>query len=189
MLIKQGACLRLLNSIKNGYAAFFVLLFIGLACHSHSLYGVTYHLYIADLAASFIQIPTSNVSGESSTIASSYLAGVAPIYNKNNENVGTYSGSFLSIQTEDAIHTNISNYFSADKAVLIKDRFIVTWFMPTTPINLELNSIINSMVTEYAVRVPTSVGVAPTSGITFDVIISSDSEKIYFKFLTNPRFS
>lgn len=100
MLIKQNAGLRLLYSIKNGYAAFLLLLFIGFACHSHPLYGVTYHLIIADLAASFIEIPTSNVSGESSTIASNYLIGEAPIYNFNNKKVGTYSASFISMQTE-----------------------------------------------------------------------------------------
>ena len=78
MLIKRGAAL--------------LLLFIGLACHSHSLYGVkspeqetiTYYLYISDFADSFIEIPTSNVTVESPTIASSYLAGRAPIYDVNN---------------------------------------------------------------------------------------------------------
>jgi hypothetical protein len=184
MLIKQGAGLRLRNSIKNGYAVLLLLLFIGLTCHSHPLHGanrtepktMTYYLYISDFADSFIEIPTSNVSVDSPTIASSYLAGRAPIYNVNNMQVGTCSASFLNMQTEDGIFTDISNYLSADNGL------IVTWFTPTTLINLELDSIVNSMITECTVVATTKVGVAPFFGQTFNLIVSSDSEKIYFQF-------
>lgn len=179
MLIKQAAGLKLPDFIKNGYAAF-LLLFIGLACQSHHVYGVnqtiTYYLYIADFAASFIQIPTSNVAVDSSTLASSYLAGRAPIYNVNNMKVGTCSASFLNMQNEDGIFTDISNYLSADNGL------IVTWFTPTKLINLELDSIINSMVTECTVVATTKVGVSPFFGQTFDLIVSSNGGKIYFQF-------
>ncbi len=184
MLIKQDAGLRLLNSFKNGYSTILLLLFVGLACHSQSLYGInynepetiTYYLNIADFAESFIEIPTSNVSVDSSTIASSYLAGRASIYDVNNIKVGTCSASFLSMQTEDGIYTDISNYLSADNGL------IVTWFTPTTLINLELDSIIHSMVTECTVVVTTKVGFAPLFGQTFNLIVSSDGGKIYFQF-------
>jgi hypothetical protein len=183
MLIKQATGLRLLNSIKNGYAAFLLLLFIGLTCHSHPLHAIptepttfTYYLNISDFANSFIEIPTSNVSDPSTTIASSYLAGRAPIYDVNNINVGTCSASFLNIQTVDGIYTDISNYLTSD------DGLIVTWFTPTTLINLELDSIINSMVTECTVVVTTKVGVAPLFGQTFDLIVSSANGKINFQF-------
>ena len=180
----QNINLRLLNFIKSGYATLFLWLFIGLGSHSQPLYGVnhtepktiTYYLYIADFADSFIQIPTSNVSVGSPTIASSYLAGRAPIYNADNIQVGTCSASFLSMETEDGIFTDISNYLSADNGL------IVTWFTPTTLINLELDSIINSMVTECTVVVTTKVGFAPLFGQTFDLIVSSDGQKIYFQF-------
>src|ERR1700722_20313318 len=97
MLIKQSAGLRLPDFIKTGYTA--ILLLFGLACNSHPLYGMnftepetlTYYLNISDFAQSFIEIPTSNVSGDSSTIASSYLAGRASIYNANNIKVGICS--------------------------------------------------------------------------------------------------
>lgn len=176
--------IKLPNSIKNGYAGLLLLAFIGLVCHSHHLYGVnhaepktiTYYLNISDFADSFIEIPTSNVSGGGTTIASSYLAGRAPIYNVNNVKVGTCSASFLSMQTEDGIFTDISNYLAADNGL------IVTWFTPTTLINLELDTIINSMVTECIVMATTKVGLAPFFGQTFDLIVSSDSEKIYFQF-------
>ena len=137
---------------------------------------ITYYLYIADFAESFIEIPTSNVSVDSPTIASSYLAGRAPIYDVNNIQVGTCSASFLSMQTADGIFTDISNYLSADNGL------IVTWFTPTTLINLELDSIINSMVTECTVVATTKVGFSPFFGQTFDLIVSSDGEKIYFQF-------
>src|SRR5437016_2852051 len=54
---------------------------------------LSYYLFIEDFIQSFIEIPTSNVSGDSSTIASSYLAGRAPIYNMKNQKVGTCSAS------------------------------------------------------------------------------------------------
>lgn len=181
MFIKQGA------GIKNGYAALLILLFIGLTCNSH-LYGVdpkeeiktrkelTYYLYIADFIKSFIQIPTSNVSVQSTTLASSYLAGRAPIYNMNNKKAGTCSASFLNIQTQGGIFTDISNYIAANNGL------IVTWFTPTKLINLELDSIVHSMVTECIVIASTKVGVNPFYGQTFNLVVSSDGGKIYFKF-------
>jgi hypothetical protein len=137
---------------------------------------ITYYLYISDFAASFIEIPTSNLSGDGTTIASSYLAGRAPIYNAANIQAGTCSASFLNMQTNDGIFTDISNYLSADNGL------IVTWFTPTTLINLELDSIINSMVTECTVVVTTAIGVSPLFGQTFNLVVSSDSQKIYFEF-------
>jgi len=168
---------------KNVYAALLLVACIGLACHVRPLYGMnrtseimTYYLNITDFAASFIEIPTSNVSGSSPTIASSYLAGRAPLYDVNNIQVGTCSASFLNMQTADGIFTDISNYISVDNGL------IVTWFTPTTLINLELDSIIHSMVTECIVTATTKVGFAPFFGQTFDLIVSSDDEKIYFQF-------
>lgn len=182
ILFKQCTNLSIRNFIKNSYP--FLLLFIGLGCNSHLLYGgnctepetITYYLNIQDFAKSFIQIPTSNVSGESSTIASSYLAGMAPIYNVNNRKVGTCSASFLSMQSKDGIFTDISNYLSADNGL------IVTWFTPTKLINLELDSIIHSMVTECTVVVTTKIGFSPFFGKTFNLIVSSNGGKIYFQF-------
>ena len=181
MLIEQDSDPR---SIKKSYAALLLLLIIGFSSYSNPLYGIdqtepktiTYYLNISDFADSFIEIPTSNVSGDSSTIASSYLAGRAPIYDVNNIKVGTCSASFLSMQTADGIYTDISNYLSADNGL------IVTWFTPTTLINLELDSIINSMITECIVTATTKIGLAPFYGQTFDLIVSSDSGKIYFQF-------
>lgn len=164
---------------------FFLLLFFGLSYYTNPVYGanpsepetLTYYLYIADFAESFIEIPTSNVLVDSTTIASSYLAGRAPLYDVNNMKVGICSASFLNMQTEDGIFTDIANYIS-----VANNGLIVTWFTPTTLINLELDSIINSMVTECTVIASTKVGIAPLFGQTFDLIVSSDGEKIHFQF-------
>jgi len=137
---------------------------------------LVYYLYISDFAQSFIEIPTSNVLVDSSTISSRYLAGRSTIYNEHNQKVGTCSASFLCMQNENGIYTDISNFLSVDNGL------IVSWFTPTTLINLELDSIIHSMVTECIVEASTKVGFNPFYGKTFNLVVSSDNEKIYFKF-------
>jgi len=203
MLIKQNVCLRKI------YIKLLLVLCVGFSSHSLSVYGddctdvarntsfnlanvdvsvgkcssthrkktkLKYYLYIADFAESFIEIPTSNVTDPSTTISSRYLAGRAALYDDHNRKVGTCSASFLCIQNEDGIYTDISNYLSVDNGL------IVTWFTPTTLINLELDSIIHSMVTECIVVASTKVGFNPFYGKTFNLVVSSDDQKIYFKF-------
>ena len=142
-------------------------------CKKHK--QLSYYLYTEDFIKSFIEIPTSNVSVDSSTISSKYLAGRASIYNEQDEKVGTCSASFLCMQNEDGIYTDISNYLSVDNGL------VVSWFTPTTLINLELDSIIHSMVTECIVVASTKIGFNPFYGKTFNMIVSSDDKKIYFK--------
>lgn len=178
----------LLNQvIKKGYTLLLLLL-ISLAGNSFlyaSCYNpkkITYYLNVADFAKSFIKIPTSNVLVPSLTIASSYLAGRAPIYNVSNKKVGTCSASFLNMKTKDGIFTDISNYLSADNGL------IVTWFTPTKLLNLELDSIIHSMVTECIVTVTTKVGFSPLFGQTYNLIVSSKNGKIFFEFTRKPIY-
>lgn len=199
------AGIRQLYSITKNYPRLLFLLSIGFILQSHSLYSneivhntickglgatidkesravqinketTTYYLYISDFAQSFIEIPTSNVAVDSSTISSKYLAGRAALYNENNIKFGTCSASFLCMQNADGIYTDISNYISVDNGL------VVSWFTPTTLINLELDSIIHSMVTECMVTASTKIGVNPFYGETFNLIVSSDNEKIYFQF-------
>lgn len=143
------------------------------SCKKHVTF--TYYLYIEDFINSFIEIPTSNVSSDSSTISSKYLAGRAPVYDRKNKEVGTCSASFLCMQNNRGIYTDISNFLSVDNGL------VVTWFTPTTLINLELDSIVHSMVTECLVKASTKVGFNPFYGRTFNMIVSSDDEKIYFE--------
>lgn len=136
---------------------------------------LTYYLNIEEFLTSFIEIPTSNVAISSSTISSKYLAGRASIYNKLDEKVGVCSASFLCMQNAEGIYTDISNYLSVDNGL------IISWFTPATLINLELDSIIHSMVTECIVMASTKIGFNPFYGKLFNMIVSSDEEKIYFK--------
>ncbi len=135
---------------------------------------LSYYLFISDFINSFIEIPTSNVSGDSTTLSSTYLAGRAPLYNVQNIKVGTCSASFLCMQNADGIFTDISNYLSVENGL------IVSWFTPTTLINLELDSIVHSMVTECIVVASTKIGFNPLYGKKFNMIVSSDDQKIYF---------
>lgn len=136
---------------------------------------LSYYLYVEDFIESFIDIPTSNVSSDSSTISSKYLAGRAAVYNTFDKKVGTCSASFLCMKNKDGIYTDISNYLSVDNGL------VVSWFTPTTLINLELDSILHSMVTECIVFASTKVGFNPFYGKHFNMVVSSDDKKIYFK--------
>jgi hypothetical protein len=186
---------------KKSNVTIFTLLCVGFICQWHPIYAdecndtdrniiedndletkkhhkkkLTYYLNIVDFADSFIEIPTSNVSVDSTTISSKYLAGRAPLYDLHDEKVGTCSASFLCMQNADGIYTDISNYLSVDNGL------IVSWFTPTTLINLELDSIIHSMVTECIVKASTKIGFNPFYGKTFNLVVSSDDEKIFFIF-------
>lgn len=134
-----------------------------------------FYLYVEDFINSFIEIPTSNVSVDSTTISSKYLAGRASIYNIQNQRVGNCSASFLCMQNENGIYTDISNYLSVDNGL------VISWFTPTTLINLELDSIVHSMVTECIVIASTEIGFNPFYGESFNMIVSSDDQKIYFE--------
>lgn len=136
---------------------------------------LSYYLYTEDFIKSFIEIPTENVLDDSTTISSKYLAGRATIYNEKDEPVGTCSASFLCMQNADGIFTDISNYLSVNNGL------IISWFTPSTLINLELDSIIHSMVTECIVIASTKIGFNPFYGEKFNMIVSSDDKKIYFK--------
>lgn len=142
----------------------------------HNRYkNLSYYLYAEDFVNSFIEIPSSNVSADSSTVSSRYLAGRAPIYNQLGLKAGTCSASFLCMDNGTTIFTDISNYLSVDNGL------IVSWFTPTTLLNLELDTITRSMVTECIVVASTKVGFNPYYGKTFNMIVSSDGQKIYFK--------
>lgn len=143
-------------------------------CHKPK--KLTYYLNTADFIQSFIEIPTSNVLPDSTTISSRYLAGRAAVYNEQNEKVGICSASFLCMQTADgSIFTDISNYLSIDNGL------IVTWFTPTTLENLALDSIVHSMVTECIVIASTKIGFNPFYGKKFNMIVSSEDSKIFFE--------
>jgi hypothetical protein len=137
-----------------------------------------YYLSIDEFIGSFITIPTSNLSVTGTTVSSSYLAGRAKLFNEANVHVGTCSASFLNMQVQSTggIFTDISNYIQT------VDGLIVTWFTPTSLVNLALDTLINGLVTEAIVTVTTKVGASRYFGKTYIMDVSSDGTYVHFSF-------
>jgi hypothetical protein len=127
-----------------------------------------------------IDIPTTPVTTPSTTVSSKYLAGEAVLYDTTTgREVGTCSASFLCLQNERSIiYTDIANYISVDSGL------IITWFTPTTLANLELDTIVNGMVTECIVTSTTKVGVNPYYGQKFNMVVSSSDGQIHFDLVS-----
>src|SRR4029077_13086745 len=114
---------------------------------------MTYFLNVTDFINSLIEIPARPIRNpHNTTLDSKYLAGLANIYipGDDQNSVGHCSASFLCFKNKlparpPRFFTDISNYISVDNGL------IVSWFTPTTLIDLELDSVINSMVTECIV--------------------------------------
>jgi hypothetical protein len=142
---------------------------------------MTYFLKVEDFINSLIEIPAKLVRNphvHNTTLDSKYLAGIANIYipGDDQHSVGRCSASFLCYKNAQGFYTDISNYLSADNGL------IVSWFTPTTLINLELDSVIAGMVTECIVVAATKIGPNPFYGETFDLVVSSDGQQIQFEF-------
>ncbi|HEX4442142.1 MAG TPA: hypothetical protein VHZ81_01095 [Galbitalea sp.] len=138
--------------------------------------GGTYHVHNSDLVSSMIEIPTSNVSGGSTTIASPYLAATAPVYNTKNVKVGEFSATFLSMQTADGIFTTITNSFTTTSGL------VVTWSTPTKVSNLELDTLTKALATQKTVDVTTQAGSATFYGDTFNLAVSASNSTVTFRF-------
>src|SRR6266480_5371999 len=155
-----------------------------------------YFLKVNEFIASLVKIPSMPIAFptptptptphfpdvDNTTSASKYLAGIANIYlpGDDQNSVGRCSASFLCFKNNDRFYTDISNYISVDNGL------IVSWFTPTTLIDLALDSIINSMVTECIVVASTKIGVNPFYGETFNLVVSSITsggvEQVQFEF-------
>jgi Coenzyme PQQ synthesis protein D (PqqD) len=148
---------------------------------------MTYFLKVTDFINSLIEIPAKPIRGHgihNTTTDSKYLAGIANIYipGDDQHSVGRCSASFLCYKNDERFYTDISNYISVDNGL------IVSWFTPTTLIDLVLDDIINSMVTEAIVVAATKIGVNPFYGETFNLVVSSQmsGQQIQFEFTNIP---
>jgi hypothetical protein len=149
--------------------------------------SMTYFLKVRDFIESLIEIPATPIPPHfpnpphNRTTDSKYFAGIANIYMPGDRrSFGRCSASFLCFKNDQRFYTDISNYISVNNGL------IVSWFTPTTLINLELDSIINSMVTECIVVAATKIGPNPFYGETFNLVVSSDGQQIQFEFTNIP---
>src|SRR6266446_6951844 len=142
---------------------------------------MTYFLKVREFIESLIEIPATPIppfpNSRNSTTDSKYLAGIANIYVPGvRGSVGRCSASFLCFKNNHRFYTDISNYISVNNGL------IVSWFTPTTLINLEVDSIINGMVTECIVVAATKIGPNPFYGETFNLVVSSQMSGQQIKF-------
>ena len=144
---------------------------------------MTYFLKVREFIEGLIEIPATPIPPPPHfpnfhrTTDSKYLAGIANIYIPGvRAPFGRCSASFLCYKNNHRFYTDISNYISVDNGL------IVSWFTPTTLINLELDNIINGMVTECIVVAATKIGPNPFYGETFNLVVSSDGQQIQFEF-------
>ena len=149
--------------------------------------SMTYFLKVREFIEGLIEIPATPIPPPPHfpnfhrTTDSKYFAGIANIYIPGvRAPFGRCSASFLCYKNNHRFYTDISNYISVDNGL------IVSWFTPTTLINLELDSIINSMVTECIVVAATKIGPNPFYGETFNLVVSSDGQQIQFEFTNIP---
>lgn len=143
--------------------------------HCHLKKRQSYYLNIDEFISNFITIPTTNYV-EDSPNTSSYIAGRATLYKtKNDDKFGICSASFLCINT-DNVFVDIANYITLDNGL------IISWLTPSTCANLEIDSIINSMVTECIVTASTKIGFNPYYGKKFNLKVKSKNGKICFDF-------
>lgn len=154
---------------------------------------MTYVLNVTEFLESLVEIPATPIppppnfpNFRNSTTASKYLAGIANIYVPGNQrSVGRCSASFLCYKNNHRFYTDISNYLS------VANGLIVSWLTPTTLINLEVDNIMNSMVTECIVVAATKIGPNPFYGETFNLVVSSVTsggvQQVQFVFSHLPR--
>jgi len=146
---------------------------------------MTYFLKVREFIEGLIEIPATPIPPHfpnpphNRTTDSKYLAGIANIYvpGANRRSVGRCSASFLCYKNNHRFYADISNYLSVDNGL------IVSWFTPTTLINLEVDTIINyGLVTDCIVVAATKIGPNPFYGQTFNLAVSSDGQQIQFEF-------
>ena len=149
--------------------------------------SMTYFLKVREFIEGLIEIPATPIPPHfpnpprNRTTDAKYLAGIANIYVPGvRAPFGRCSESFLCYKNNHRFYTDISNYISVDNGL------IVSWFTPTTLINLELDNIINGMVTECIVVAATKIGPNPFYGETFNLCVSSDTQQIQFVFTNIP---
>ena len=132
---------------------------------------ITCYLNIKDFVNNLSSISITQTSDIKSSL---YMVGNATVFNSStNKKSGICSASFL-CQKNNEIFVDIANYLTLDNGL------VISWLTPARPLNLESNSIINSMVTECIVESTTKIGINPFYGMKFNMVVSSKEGKITF---------
>lgn len=144
---------------------------------------ISIYLNISEFINSLVNVPTV-IPNSSSITNSLYIYGCSSVYrNKTDKKCGICSASFMCSKNKSDIYTNITNYLSLGNGL------IVSWLTPARPQNLEVDSIIHSMVTECIVVSSTKIGVNPYYGkkynLTVHKVINKEKniDRIYFDFM------
>jgi hypothetical protein len=138
--------------------------------------GGTYYIDNAVLDGSFVEVPTSNTVFNVTTLSSSYIVGSAPLLDGSGTQVGTYTATFLSLQTASGITTDITNYLSTDAGL------VVTWTTQAAPSNLAFSTIAESLATDNTVTALTKVGSSAYFGKTYNLVVSEGGPGAEFHF-------
>ena len=144
---------------------------------------ISIYLNTSEFINSLVKVPTV-IPSSSSLTDSLYIYGRTSVYrNKTDKKFGICSASFMCSKNELDIYTDITNYLSLGNGL------IVSWLTPARPLNLEVDSIIHSMVTECIVVSSTKIGVNPYYGkkynLTVHKVINKEKniDRIYFDFM------
>lgn len=144
---------------------------------------ISVYLNTSEFMNSLVNIPTI-ISSSSSLSDSLYIYGRSTIYrNKTDNKFGICSASFMCSKNKTDVYSDITNYLS------LSNGLIVSWFTPARPVNLEVDSIIHSMVTECIVVSDTKIGVNPFYGKKYNLTVRSvinkeeNIDRIYFDFV------
>ena len=108
---------------------------------------------------------------ETSTTTSKFFGGACPVYDKHNNEVGTISASFLCFGSQDNYFVDISNYIS------LKNGLILTWLTSTKVANLIVSDIIFGMISDNITLANSKIGVNPFYGKSFNMNVSSNTDK------------
>lgn len=142
--------------------------------------SLSYYLNVDDFIESVVYVDTT-IKDPSVTTDALYVYGRTKLYNLENNNYeGICSASFMCSQNSTGTYTDITNFISLDNGL------IVSWLTPSSVLNLELDSIINGMITECIVKATTKIGKNDLFyGKTFNLKVSNGQGKIYFNFTSS----
>jgi hypothetical protein len=138
---------------------------------------LTYYLLTEDFIKNIIKVESAPLNPNNEITDSLYIYGNTKLYNEDDISVGICSASFMCSKNAKFSYTDITNYISLDNGL------IVSWLTPSFVVNLEVDNIINGLVTECIVKCTTKIGDSSFFyGKTANLKVSTSRGKIVFTF-------